>query len=318
LPLYDGKRVIEEDPDQAQFTRRFTERAIDFIERHHDRPFFVYLPHVMPHVPIFASDEFRGRSPAGLYGDVVEELDANVGKLLGALRRLKLDDSTLVIFLSDNGPFLSYGNHAGSAGVLREGKLTTFEGGVRVPAIMRWPQQIPAGRTCDEPLASIDLLPTLVGLARAELPERRIDGLDIWPVVTGQPGAVGPHSALYFYEGTALQAVRAGDWKLHLAHDYLTVAGPPGKDGKPSNYDNLKPESIAQSGIRGIASRHGYDVRRLELSLFNLRDDPGERTNLAAKHPDVVKRLMEFVEQARSDLGDSSVDRPGKNVRPAG
>jgi len=318
LPLYDGKRVIEEDPDQSQFTRRFTERAIDFIERHHDRPFFVYLPHVMPHVPIFASDEFRGRSPAGLYGDVVEELDANVGKLLGALRRLKLDDSTLVIFLSDNGPFLSYGNHAGSAGVLREGKLTTFEGGVRVPAIMRWPQQIPAGRTCDEPLASIDLLPTLVGLARAELPERRIDGLDIWPVVAGQPGAVGPHSALYFYEGTALQAVRAGDWKLHLAHDYLTVAGPPGKDGKPSNYDNLKPESIAQSGIRGIASRHGYDVRRLELSLFNLRDDPGERTNLAAKHPDVVKRLMEFVEQARSDLGDSSVDRPGKNLRPAG
>lgn len=318
LPLYDGKRVIEEDPDQAQFTRRFTRRAIEFIERNRERPFFVYLPHVMPHVPIFASPEARGRSAAGLYGDVVEELDAGVGELLAALRRLQLDESTLVLFLSDNGPFLSYGDHAGSAGPLREGKLTTFEGGVRVPAIARWPGRVPAGRVCDEPLATIDLTPTLAQLTRSPLPRRRIDGLDIWPVLSGVPGAKSPHEALWFYEGTALQAIRSGDWKLHLPHDYLTVAGPPGKNGKPANFENLKPESIAQSGIRGIASRHGYDVRRLELSLFHLRQDPGEKQNVAEAHPEVVRRLLDLAEQARSDLGDSAAERPGKNVRPAG
>lgn len=318
LPLYDGAEVVEEDPDQSQFTRRFTQRAVQFIEQNRSRPFFVYLPHVMPHVPIFASTEFRGRSAAGLYGDVVEELDAGVGDVLQALRRLELDDSTLVIFLSDNGPFLSYGDHAGSAAPLREGKLTTFEGGVRVPTLMRWRGKVPAGRVCDEPLATIDLLPTLTRLVGAAAPKRRIDGLDIWPVLAGEPNAKSPHDALFFYEGTALQAVRSGDWKLHLPHDYLTVAGPPGTNGRPANFANLKPDSIAQSGIRGIASRHGYDVRRIELSLFQLRDDPGERNNLAEQHPDVVQRLLTLAERARADLGDSATNRTGPNVRPAG
>ncbi len=157
LPLYDGEKVIELDPDQSRFTKRFTERAVQFIERNAARPFFVYLPHVMPHVPIFASEPFKGRSAAGLYGDVMEELDWSVGEILATLMRLNLDGRTLVIFMSDNGPFLSYGEHAGSAAPLREGKLTVFEGGVRVPCLMRWPGRVPQGRVSDVPFMAIDL-----------------------------------------------------------------------------------------------------------------------------------------------------------------
>src|SRR5689334_870023 len=148
LPLIDGDKTVELDPDQSQFTRRLTDRAVQFIERNKDRPFLLYVPYIMPHVPIFVSEKFRGQSGAGLYGDVIEELDSGIGEVLAAIKKNGLDDRTLVIFCSDNGPFLSYGNHAGSAGPLREGKLTTFEGGVRVPCIMRWPGQIPTGRTC--------------------------------------------------------------------------------------------------------------------------------------------------------------------------
>src|SRR5439155_4326582 len=189
LPLIDGEKVVELDPDQAQFTRRFTDRAVRFIEKNKDRPFFLYLPHVMPHVPIFVSDKFRGKSGAGLYGDVIEELDSGIGEVLGAIKRNGLDERTFVIFCSDNGPFLSYGNHAGSAGPLREGKLTAFEGGVRVPCIMRWTGQIPAGRTCAELLSTIDLLPTITRLIGGKLPTNKIDGKDRWPLISGQPGA---------------------------------------------------------------------------------------------------------------------------------
>lgn len=189
LPFYDGLKVIETDPDQSQFTRRFTDRATAFIERHKSRPFFLYLPHVMPHVPIFASDAFRGKSTAGLYGDVVQELDASVGQIMETLRRCGIDRDTLLIFFSDNGPFLSYGHHAGSATPLREGKLTTFEGGVRVPFIARWPGHVPEGGTCDQPVMEIDLLPTLASLIGAKLPARKIDGLDILPLLEGKAGA---------------------------------------------------------------------------------------------------------------------------------
>ena len=163
LPLIEGEQVIETDPDQSQFTRHITERAVQFIERNATRPFFLYAPHIMPHVPIFASDKYRGRTARGLYGDVIEELDDSVGEVLATLKRLNLDERTLVIFTSDNGPFLSYGAHAGSAGPLREGKLTTFEGGVRVPCLMRWPGRIPVGRVCHELASTLDRYPTLTG-----------------------------------------------------------------------------------------------------------------------------------------------------------
>ncbi|MDP3378722.1 MAG: sulfatase, partial [Brevundimonas sp.] len=260
LPLYEGEKIIELDPDQSQFTRRFTERAVDFIERHAERPFFLYLPHVMPHVPIFASDKFKGRSQAGLYGDVIEEIDDSIGQILATLQRLQLDEKTLVIFFSDNGPFLSYGEHAGSAAPLREGKLTTFEGGVRVPCLVRWPGHVPAARVSAAPFMAIDWFPTLTDLTGGQPPARPLDGRSIKPLLLGEKDAESPHQALFFYSGTALQAVRRGPWKLHLAHPYITPAGAPGRGGKPSNWGQLAPTSITQSGVEGIATRHGYRI----------------------------------------------------------
>lgn len=318
LPLYDGEQVVELDSDQALFTRRFTERAVRFIEQHTAQPFFLYVPHVMPHVPVFASDRFRGSSQRGLYGDVIQELDWSVGEILQAVERTGQSDRTLVMFLSDNGPFLSYGDHAGSAGVLREGKLTTFEGGVRSPCLMRWTGTIPAGTVCSEPACTMDLLPTIAGLLGASLSEHPIDGRDIRPLLTGPASEKSPHEVLCFYAGGELQAVRSGPWKLHFAHNYLTVAGPPGRNGRPSNWENLKPDSIQQSGIQGIASRHGYRVERIPLSLFHLPDDPGETRNLAAQHPDVVTRLSQLAEPIRQELGDEITGVRGTAIRVSG
>ncbi len=318
LPFYDGEKVVELDPDQSQFTRRFTERAVQFIERNAARPFFLYLPHVMPHVPIFASEKFKGRSAAGLYGDVMEELDWSVGEVLATLQRLDLDRSTLVIFISDNGPFLSYGEHAGSAAPLREGKLTTFEGGVRVPCIARWPGTVPAGRVCADPFMGIDWLPTLTELVGGEAPARKIDGLSAKALVLDEPGARPPHEDLFFYSGTALQAVRSGGWKLHFPHPYITVAAEPGRGGKPSNWGKLAPTSITQSGVEGIATRHGYRIEQLRLSLFNLETDPGETHNVAAAHPDIVQRLSAAAEGIRRELGDALQNQRGAELRAVG
>ncbi len=318
LPFYDGDKVIELDPDQAQFTRRFTERAVSFIERNREKPFFLYVPHVMPHVPIFASEDFKGKSAHGLYGDVIEELDWSVGKILDTVKRLDLDGRTLVVFFSDNGPFLSYGEHAGSATPLREGKLTTFEGGVRVPCLARWPGKVPAGRVSAEPFMAIDWLPTFTDLCGGKAPERKIDGLSIKPLLLGESGAKSPHEALFFYAGTELQAVRSGKWKLHFAHPFITVAAEPGVGGKPSNWGKSEAKSITQSGIDGIASRHGGRVEQLPLSLFDLTADPGESRNVAAEHPDVVARLSKLAEPVREALGDSLTSTAGKEVRTAG
>jgi len=318
LPFYDGEKIIEHDPDQALFTSRFTQRAVQFIERNAVRPFFLYLPHVMPHVPIFASEKFKGRSALGLYGDVMEELDWSVGEVLSTLKRLKLEERTLVIFISDNGPFLSYGEHAGSAQPLREGKLTTFEGGVRVPCLVRWPGHVPSARVCDEPFMGIDWLPTLTDIVGGKVSTNKIDGLSAKGLIFGEKDARPSHEALFFYSGTALQAVRSGKWKLHFAHPYITVAAEPGRGGKPSNFGKLAPTSITQSGVEGIATRHGYRIEQLELSLFNLDTDPGETKNVAAEHPDVVQRLSALAEVARQDLGDSLQSIKGSGLRSPG
>lgn len=315
LPFYDGEKVIEYDPDQSLFTKRFTERAIDFIVRNSTKPFFLYMPHVMPHVPIFASDGFRGQSQAGLYGDVIQELDWSVGEVLGTLKRLQLEDNTIVIFISDNGPFLSYGEHAGSAKPLREGKLTTFEGGVRVPCLVRWPSRVPAGRICAEPFMGIDWLPTLTEIVGGRASTLPTDGRSAKGMILGERDAKSPHEALYFYSGTALQAVRSGSWKLHFPHPYITTAGEPGRGGKPSNYGKLAPASIRLSGVEGIATRHGYRIEQLELSLFDLNTDPGEAVNVAARNPDVVKRLTALAEFVQQDLGDSLTNTKGSGLR---
>lgn len=316
LPLIENDKVIAEEPDQAQFTRQFTERAIRFIDKNKDRPFFLYVPHVMPHVPIFASDKFKGRSKGGLYGDVIEELDWSVGAIMEALKKNGIDERTLVIFTNDNGPFLSYGSHAGSSGPLRGGKLTTFEGGVRMPCLMRWPGKVPAGKTCDEIITAMDLLPTVAQLIGGKLSSHVIDGKNVWPVI--MEGAKSPHEAFFYYAGEQLQAVRSGDWKLHFPHPYLAVDGEPGRDGKPANFASIKPQSIKLSGLEGIASRHGYKIEQLGLSLYDLKNDRGEEKNVADKHPDVVRRLEALAEKMRADLGDSLTKRQGAGVRPPG
>lgn len=318
LPFYDGEKVVEMDPDQSTFTRRFTERAVEFIERNASKPFFLYMPHVMPHVPIFASEKFKGKSQAGLYGDVMEELDWSVGEVMAALKRLKLDEKTIVVFISDNGPFLSYGEHAGSARPLREGKLTTFEGGVRVPCLVRWVGQVPSSRVCNEPFMGIDWLPTLTEIVGGKDSTRRIDGVSVKSLLLGESQVSSRHEAFYFYSGTALQAVSKGPWKLHFPHPYITVAAEPGRGGKPSNFGKLVPTSITQSGVEGIATRHGYRIEQLELSLFNLEEDPSERNNVAQKNPEIVAQLSQIADKARNELGDSLLKVKGTGLRQPG
>jgi arylsulfatase len=318
LPLYEGEKIIEHDADQAFFTQRITDHAVSFIERNKAKPFFLYLPHVMPHVPIFASPEFKGKSGAGLYADVVAELDLSIGKVLKSLNDNGVANNTLVIFFSDNGPFLSYGNHAGSSGPLREGKLTSFDGGMRVPCIMRWPGKIAADSRQREPIMATDLLPTLAKLLGVPLSKHPIDGVDVMDVLTMQRGAASPHQALAFYAGDELQAIRSGPWKLHFAHQYLTVDGPPGKDGKPANHANMKPAGMDKSGIEGIASRHGYRVAKEPLALYDLRLDEGEKRNVAAKHPDVVERLTKLARPLREALGDALTGVKGNAMRAVG
>lgn len=318
LPLHDGKEIVETDPDQSQFTKRFTDRAVKFIERNASKPFFLYLPHVMPHVPIFASEKFRGSSQAGLYGDVIQELDWSIGELVKALKKLELDEQTLFIFISDNGPFLSYGEHAGSAKPLREGKLTSFEGGVRVPCLVRWVGKVPAGRVDATPFIGMDWLPTITDLVGGKPPTLPIDGRSAKDLILGTPRTTATHSILSFYSGTALQAVMRGSWKLHFDHPYITPDGEPGHGGKPSNWGKLAPTSITQSGVEGIATRHGYRIEQIEQSLFNLDSDPGELTNVAASHPEIVAELTAIAESIRQDLGDSMRSVHGNGKRKPG
>lgn len=296
LPLISGTKVAQLDPDQSQLTTWYAEHAVKFIAENKDKPFFLYVPHSMPHVPIFASDKHRGKSKAGLYGDVIEEIDWSVGQILAALKQHGLDDNTLVIFTSDNGPWLSYGNHAGSAGPLREGKGTSWEGGVREPFTARWPGKIPAGTVCGEVAATIDLLPTFAKLAGAPLSERKIDGRDIWPLLSGKADAKSPHEAYYFYWGRELQAIRSGKWKLHFPHDYRALTGTPGRDGRPN----------------------GYSQQRTDLALYDLEADVGERNNVIEAHPEVVTKLKALADQARDDLGDALTKRKGSGVREPG
>lgn len=301
LPLIEGTEVVDAEvtgEDQAMLTTWYTERAVSFIERNKDRPFFCYVPHSMVHVPLFVSDKFKGKSGRGLFGDVVMEIDWSVGQILDALQESGVDDDTLVIFTSDNGPWLSYGDHAGSAGIYREGKGTMFEGGVREPTIARWPGRVPAGRTCGEFASTIDILPTFAALIGATLPDHKLDGRDIGPLLLGEPGARSPHECfLHYYAGGQLQAVRDRRWKLHFPHKFRTMAGKPGGTGG-------SPNAYAQASIG--------------LALFDLREDPGETTDVAAANPEVVARLQRLADLARADLGDKLTKTKGTGIRPAG
>jgi arylsulfatase A len=304
LPLIEGDHVVDSEvtaEDQNRLTGLYTERAVSFINHHKDQPFFFYLAHSMPHVPLHVSEAYRGKSAQGLYGDVIQEIDGSVGAVLKALEANELEKNTLVIFATDNGPWLSYGDHAGRAGALREGKGTCWEGGVRVPCIMRWPGRVPSGSTCDAMLMTIDLLPTIAHLVNAELPKHPIDGLDVWPLLSGKPGATNPHDAyVYYYEQNQLQAVVSGDgrWKLELPHSYRSLSGHPGgHGGVPVKYQQI-------------------EINQPEL--YDLASDQGETTDIAARNPDIVKRLLAVAERARVELGDSLTKRQGRGVRASG
>lgn len=287
LPLMEGERVVEAPADRNRLTRRYTEKAIEFIKANRDRPFFLYLPHAMPGSTQrpFASEPFQGRSKNGPYGDSVEEIDWSTGRILDTLRELKLDGRTLVLWTSDNGAPRRRPPQ-GSNRPLGGWGYTTREGGMRVPCVVRWPGRVPAGKTCDEVATTMDLLPTFAALAGADLPtDRTIDGHDIRSLLFGQDHAQSPYEAFFYYHKGQLQAVRAGKWKLHLENDKRLV--------------NL-----------------GNTRRPFQAELYDLEADIGETNNLAARHPDVVKRLTKLAEQARADLGDDN--RQGSGQRPAG
>lgn len=298
LPLIDGEKAIDLNPDQTQLTTWYTEHAVKFIEQNKDRPFFLYVPHSMPHVPLFVSDKHAGKSGQGLFGDVIMELDWSVGQIREALTKQGVADNTLILFTSDNGPWLSYGNHAGSAGPLREGKGTTWEGGQREPFIACWPKHVPAGRVCDDLCTTMDILPTLATLAKAELPKNKIDGHNIAPLLLGQDGAKTPYEeGFYYYWDNGLDAVRLNNWKLHFPHVYRSLTGTPGQDGRPGGYTQGKVT---------------------ELELYDLATDVGETKNVIADHPEIVAKLQTIAEQARKDLGDSHQKQPGTGRRRVG
>jgi arylsulfatase len=297
LPLIEGNEKVEEIrslEDQDTLTTRYTERAVQFIEKNKDQPFFLYVPHTMVHTPLGVSDKFKGKSEQGMYGDTMMEVDWSVGEILKTLAKHKLENKTLVIFTSDNGPWMNFGKHAGSAGPFREGKGTSWEGGVRVPCIMRWPGHIPAGTECSRMAATMDVLPTLATITGAPLPAHKIDGVNILPLLMGDPGA-NPREHLFYYYGKQLQAVRQGKWKLHFPHGYRSYEGvEPGKDGLPGPY------------------AHG----ETGLELYDLENDISEKHDVAAKYPDVVERLTALGDRARKELGDKELI--GEEVRPPG
>jgi arylsulfatase A-like enzyme len=269
VPLMRGEKIVERPADQHTFTKRYTEESVKFIRANKDRPFFLYLPHNMPHVPLFASKEFAGKSPRGLYGDVVEEIDWSVGEILKALREEKLDRKTLVVFTSDHGPWLQFGEHGGSAGPLRDGKGSTFEGGMRVPGIAWWPGTVPAGVTTQEMASTMDLFVTATKLAGGDVPnDRPIDGFDLTPVLTGK--GKSPRDTMFYYRGTKLYAVRHGPWKAHF--------------------------------ITQIAYGKDAPVEHDPPLLYHLGRDPGEKTDAAKDNAEVIARIKEIAAKHREGM----------------
>lgn len=300
LKLIDGNKEIKEITsmdDQAQLTTQYTEHAVSFIDRHKKEPFFLYMPYAMPHVPIAASNKFKGKSEQGVFGDVLMEIDWSVGQIMETLTKNGLAENTLVIFTSDNGPWLNFGNHAGSAGGLREGKGTSWEGGQRVPCIMKWPGHIPEGLVCNKIAATIDILPTLATITKAPLPAHKIDGVNILPLMTGDQNANPREVFLYYYNANCLEAIRKNQWKLVFPHPSRTYEGfAPGQDGAGG-----KTASV-----------------RVESALYDLRRDPGERYDVKDSNPEVVAELSKIADEARLDLGDGIMNIKGANVREPG
>lgn len=301
LPLYEDNEKAGEVltlAGQDKLTTSYTERAVRFIQEHRKDHFFLYLPHSMVHIPLGVSDKFRGKSKQGLYGDVMMEVDWSVGEIMKTLEKNGLEKNTLVIFTSDNGPWLNFGNHAGTTGGLREGKGTSWEGGQRVPCIMRWPGVIPAGDICNQLASSIDILPTLAAITGAALPARKIDGINILPLLLGDKSASPRNDLYYYYQRNSLEAVQHDFWKLVLPHRGRT-------------YREMKP------GADGWPGPTGTEVI-VKPQLYDLRRDPGEWYDVSGMYPEKVKELEALAEGARKDLGDDLTNTPGANRRKCG
>ena len=301
LPVFENDSIVDAEvtpEDQSQFITEFTMRTIDFIKRKQDQPFFVYLAHATPHVPLYVSDKFKGKSEQGLYGDVMMEIDWGVGQIVKTLEETGLDKNTLLIFTSDNGPWINYGNHAGSSSGYREGKGTTYEGGQRVPCLMMWKGVIPEGTVCNKLASGIDILPTLSAITSSTLPKNKIDGVSLLPLLRAEENSNPRQSFYYYYRKNSLEAVTNGNWKLVFPHPGRTyLNSPPGSDGSPGVVNENFP---------------------FEGGLYDLRRDPGERYDVRDAYPEIVKDLEKIALEAREDLGDDLTGHPGKNRRSPG
>jgi arylsulfatase A-like enzyme len=298
VQLIDGEEVVEYPVVQATLTKRYTDRALKFIERNRTKPFFLYFAHAMPHKPLAASDKYYQKSGAGLYGDVIAELDASVGRVLAKLKELKLDDNTFVVFTSDNGPWFG-----GSTGGLRGMKGTSWEGGYRVPFIARWPGKIPSGHLSNEPAVTMDLFTTVLAVADIAAPmDRVIDGADIRPLLTSE--AKSPHQVIFGHQGPRLATVRDARWKLHVlaANDRMLKT--------PTNERWIDPR--APDGVTLLAPYEQYQPTDFPgittgdtptaMALFDLSADPNEQHNIAAANPAVVRRLKAQYDAVAKDL----------------
>lgn len=267
---------------QAHFTTWFTEESVDFINRNSDEPFFLYVPHPQPHVPLFVSDKFEGKSGTGLYGDVIMEIDWSVGEIVNALEVNGLRDNTLIIFTSDNGPWLSYANHSGVT-PFREGKGTTFDGGIRSPLIISWPGQIEENSTSHNTFNTIDFMPTIAQLTNSTLPGNEIDGRDVWNLIKGAVGQKSPHDYYSFTNNDEFQGVMSGDgkWKLHVPHGYRT-SPEGGKNGLPGLYQQTETDTL----------------------LFDMVHDPQEKVNVIDDYPEIAEDLLKYAEEHRSTFFD--------------
>lgn len=288
-----GQERLPEKVDRDQQLQRYTSEALAFLRKQEsDKPFFLYFAHTMPHTPLAASNKFKGTSKRGAYGDAIAEIDWSAGQILKTLRELNLAEDTLVIFTSDNGPWLHRGERGGHATPLRGGKGSTFEGGMRVPCIMWQPTVVPAGTVCKELSTTMDILPTFARLAGSQPPtDRKIDGHDIWPLVEGEVNAKTPYDHFLYYFGNELHGVRSGRWKLRTRNHLRNV----------NIYQYDAPKDVF-----------------LPPALYDLALDPGEQKSVLKNHPKVMARLNGYLDAARKDMGDSLTDVPPTNVRPSG
>ncbi|MBE9665738.1 sulfatase family protein [Mucilaginibacter boryungensis] len=299
LPIYDGDKIVGYNltlDDQAKLTGTFTSKAVEFIKANQAKPFFLYLAQPMPHVPLATSARFKGKSEVGLFGDVIMELDWSLGEIMRTLEKYRLTNNTLLIITSDNGPWLRFGDNAGSSGGLREGKGTAWDGGTRVPCIIRWPGRVEAGGVNSHLLTNMDLLPTIMHITKSPMPKNKIDGLDFADMLLGKSDIDVRKVFYYYYDVNSLKAVRYKNWKLVLPHTSQTYAALHGKDGAPGPAPSVN----------------------VKTALYDLAHDPGETYDVQILHPDIVQKIMSFVQEARTDLGDDLTHNEGKNRRQPG